>query len=222
MLFPGSRCLGARTREIDLGDFFRRQAPTLDMTRVKQQDELLAMASEGGRTCTYGSFLEDRTHLWAGLYPTPPKSKLVHLGVDINNVVVGQPVASLTDGTIFHVLEDYSARTGWGGRVVVRSPTDKGPIFLMYAHLGRSLPPVGTPVERGQIIGSIGDPRVNGGWFPHLHLQIMSEKYIRNYEANLDEIDGYATSPASFTPTKIRSMLKRDGLIDPLEFVAAL
>lgn len=32
----------------------------------------------------------------------------------------------------------------------------------------------GGQVERGQVVGSVGDPTQNGGWFPHLHLQAMT------------------------------------------------
>lgn len=224
MLFPGSACRD--TAEINLDAFLQSHRDRLDMRVPADQTALLEVASEGGARCTYGSYLEDRTRLWAGLYPmNGANNRLVHLGVDINNVRVGQAVASLTDGVVFHVLNDVSDRTGWGGRVLVRSTSGRAPkgfVYLMYAHLDHRLPAVGSPIRRGDILGYVGGPTVNGGWFPHLHLQIMSDKYLRSYAHNLNDIDGYAVSPASLSHPKIKAALKRDGLIDPLVFVSHL
>lgn len=219
-LFPGTSCLVAKP--VDLDAFYQSNGSSLNMNKTQDQNQLLALASAQGKFCTYGGYLEDRTNLWSGVYPLEQKTRLIHLGADINNVVVGQPVASLTDGVVFHILNDLSPKTGWGGRVLIRhQATPKQAIYLMYAHLDGRLPKVSTPVKRGQIIGYIGAPTINGGWFPHLHLQIMNEKYIKNYFANLDLIDGYAVAPASKSTASIQAQLKKDGLIDPIEFLAS-
>src|SRR5438874_9729669 len=51
-----------------------------------------------------------------------------------------------------------------------------------YTTLFRSLDPasfaqlrVGQRVERGQPIAALGSPEHNGGWTPHLHLQILCD-----------------------------------------------
>jgi murein DD-endopeptidase MepM/ murein hydrolase activator NlpD len=220
-LFPGSSCNS--TRLVDLDAFYQSNGAGLDMNKTHDQNQLLSLASGKGKFCTYGGYLEDRTNLWAGVYPLEQKTRLIHLGADINNVVVGQPIASLTDGVVFHILNDLSPKTGWGGRVLVRyQASPKQAIYLMYAHLDGRLPKVGTVVKCGQVIGYIGEPTINGGWFPHLHLQVMNEKYIKNYMTNLDLIDGYAISPASKSANSIHAQLQKDGLIDPIEFIASL
>jgi hypothetical protein len=218
-LFPGSNC--RLVTPMNLDEYFRQLKTPLDMRSIEDQNTLLYWASMEGKECTYGGFLEDRTQLWSGLYPPlKKKSQLVHLGADINNLAPGQPVASLTDGIVFHTLLDNSFRIGWGGRVIIQSlvPESKQPIYIMYAHLSDKLPQVGAPIAKGQIIGFIGDPQQNGGWFPHLHLQVMTHKYIHKYAKDLNSIDGYAIAPASLKPDKVRKNLEKSGLLDPIQF----
>jgi len=222
-LFPGSDC--SQVREINLANFFKSHQldEKWDMTSAASQSKLLELAQSKNNACTYGGFLEDRTQLWKGVYPSDAKTKVVHLGVDINNVLVNQPVASLTNGLVVHVIKDHSAQRGWGGAVVCLTDMKKGKnaIYILYAHLSDALPTVGTKVKPGTIIGFIGAPALNGGWFPHLHLQIMTAKFLKPYD-DLSKIDGYQVWPVKDSHTTMKQLLKSDGLIDPLEFVKTL
>jgi murein DD-endopeptidase MepM/ murein hydrolase activator NlpD len=220
MLFPGHGC--KVINELSLADLFVNETKSnLKMVLPEHQLELMRIASLGGKRCTFGGFLENRTHLWNGLYTVGKKEQLVHLGLDINHLPVGQKVASLTDGRIIHILKDFSSQTGWGGRVLIQT-FSKPPLYIMYAHLSENLPSVGTLVSAGSVIGFIGDPKINGGWFPHLHLQVMTEKYMKSYMKNLDHIDGYARVPLSLSPAQIQNILEKQGLINPIMLVANL
>ena len=137
---------------------------------------------------TYGGFGEDRTELWKNFgYPVPT----IHLGIDFNNLESGQAVGSLSDGTVVDVWYHDSVFDGWGGRVVIEG-TDG--LFYMYGHLwhkdGAGLPSIGDKIRRGQVIGVIGSESENGGWFQHLHLQIMTNEYIKK-DVDWRKIDGY-------------------------------
>jgi len=68
---------------------------------------------------------------------------------------------------------------------------------------------VGDTVKKGTILGYIEKPERNGGWFSHLHLQIMHEEYVKRFPT-FREIDGY-----QFTG-KIGDI---PGLIDPMSIV---
>lgn len=233
MLFPGSRCLSAQNSQLDLDAFFRAQTASetasqkdakWNMTDTAAQTALLNVASAQGTRCTYGGFLENRTQLWSSIYVTDPaKFKVIHLGIDINNVAIGQPVASLTDGQVFHVIRDHATQRGWGGGVVVKTNIKQSNqfVYILYAHLSDKLPPVGSTVKRGTILGFIGDPKLNGGWFPHLHLQVMKQKFLSRYD-NLSHVDGYQLWPVSDFPDFISKELAKQGLIDPIAFVALL
>lgn len=156
------------------------------MKALENQQDLLNQLSVNGRFRTFGGFGEDRSLLWQN-FETHGKP-MIHLGVDFNNLPAGEPVHSPTPGQVIHVLRDSSSFNGWGGRVMVRS----GDLVFLYGHLDpKMLPEVGRRIGVRERIGVIADDRKNGGWFPHLHLQIMTIEYVQSF-SNRDEIDGYA------------------------------
>lgn len=151
---------------------------------LKAQETVLQLAQAGSASVyTYGGFGEDRDALWFGL-----RAPAIHLGVDFNNLTPGLSVHSLTSGKVVHVLRDTDKVNGWGGRVIVQHD-DR---YVLYGHLDcTSLPAVDTIVKEGSIIGKLGASSVNGGWFCHLHLQYMNDKYVKRFEHNMNAIDGY-------------------------------
>lgn len=152
--------------------------PLLDPWRcgswvMAMEDRIPAFASYGG----YG---EDRSHLWRGHYMIP--SKPIHLGLDIT-VPMGREIHSATDGRIVDSWADSDRDGGWGGRTVVEFAPGK---HLIYAHMNpATLRPKGMALIRGSVIGEIGHPAVNGGWFPHLHVQRV--------DGDWRDVDGYGT-----------------------------
>src|SRR5204863_2418348 len=78
---------------------------------------------------------------------------------------------------VVHALARNDAEQDYGPVVVLRHEIDDGtPFFTLYGHLGLdvlSSAKVGQSVARGERIATIGDSQVNGGWPPHLHLQLM-------------------------------------------------
>lgn len=170
-----------------------------------------------------------RIVLWKNVYDLKENDSmgLYHLGTDINNLPVGTAVASLTDGVVIDTIIDPGLVRGWGGRVIVQSTAkaDDQRIYLLYAHLAhQGLAKPGTPVKAGNIIGYIGAPTENGGWFPHLHLQIMSQKFMKPYitKTGLKPIDAYGRAPKTWPEEKIRNLWAKAGLIDPILFISTL
>lgn len=103
--------------------------------------------------------------------------RVVHLGVDLfaePGMMVHAPIA----GTVHDVGESTSA-LGYGPTVVLRHQTDEGVLFYtLYGHLDRealTLCTRGRPVSPGAQLGRIGTPDVNGGWTPHLHVQVIAD-----------------------------------------------
>jgi murein DD-endopeptidase MepM/ murein hydrolase activator NlpD len=200
-LFPG---LGGEWHKVDLAAEYAKR-PDLDMWSIPDQLRLLDSLVPGAGHYTYGGFGEDRTKLWNNFgYPVPT----LHLGVDFNNLPPGQPVASLSDGVVVDMWEHEAKFDGWGGRVVVRDPQG---VHYMYGHLQpSSLPHPESIVGKGQIVGLIGGPTENGGWFPHLHLQIMTEEFIQAQPSrNWRLIDGYLPVMSA-------------GLLDPMKVLESL
>ncbi|MBJ63229.1 MAG: peptidase M23 [Euryarchaeota archaeon] len=100
----------------------------------------------------------------------------LHVGIDIG-APVGEPVHAFSPGVVFSMginPEDGS----YGPTIIIQHEINGKPIWALYGHLSmESLEMVeqGMAVEEGQIIGTVGDKAVNGGWPPHLHFQLSWE-----------------------------------------------
>jgi len=103
--------------------------------------------------------------------------RTIHIGLDLF-AVAGTPVFAPLDGVV--IAADYQpAPLDYGGVIVLRHTTDDGtPFFTLYGHLSApsfSMLRVGDKVARGMQIATLGVPAENGGWTPHLHLQIVTD-----------------------------------------------
>lgn len=113
-------------------------------------------------------------------YPTstdadPLDPRNVHLGVDLfvePGMIVHAPIA----GVVHDAGESRSA-LGYGPTVVLGHQTADGTRFYtLYGHLDREALSHCTPgrsVAPGARLGRVGTPEVNGGWTPHLHVQVI-------------------------------------------------
>lgn len=147
----------------------------------------------------------------------------------------GQPVYAIASGKIIHFShypdinsDPYDDEGNWGGVVMIQHhlppwfndiPNDSNGqkyVVSMYAHLGNDPNQQyyrefadGEYVRRGQLIGYIGSRNENGGWSPHLHLEIrtpLAEQNSGNQCNNPECLGpGYSTNAS--------------GWIDPSEFI---
>jgi 4-aminobutyrate aminotransferase-like enzyme len=103
--------------------------------------------------------------------------RTIHLGMDVF-ADAGTPVFAPLAGTV-HAFADNRAALDYGPVIILRHTTDDGTeFFTLYGHLSReSLGglTVGKTIERGERFAAFGDASVNGGWTPHLHLQIFTD-----------------------------------------------
>lgn len=99
-----------------------------------------------------------------------------HLGIDIF-APTGTAIHAPLDGTVESVT--YNADPlDYGHTLILRHETAEGhPFFTLYGHLGGSLPGLcqpGQAIRAGNLIAHLGDWHENGGWAPHLHLQVVT------------------------------------------------
>jgi 4-aminobutyrate aminotransferase-like enzyme len=137
-----------------------------------------------------GAYLEDRSVYAGDLFTTDdvgpdgaPERRSVHLGVDLF-VPAGTAVHAPLDGVV-EALADNREPLDYGPVVVLRhevpaSAGVAGPVefFTLYGHLSRSSLPiltVGQRVRAGDVLATVGVREENGGWAPHLHLQLLTD-----------------------------------------------
>lgn len=142
---------------------------------------------------TFGGYLEKRGKLWNGFENS---KEMIHLGIDINNLTPGMDIAAPCGLTVVHVYVDSSEFNGWGTRIIFKM--DKPYLAADYLLLGHlAIPqreiPVGHHFNEGEIVGRIGNYNDNGGWFIHLHVQLIKADMWNLYKARneLEKIDGY-------------------------------
>ena len=104
-----------------------------------------------------------------------PEWRTMHLGTDYW-LTSGSEVVSTWDGEVL-TIQNNDNPCDYGPTIILKHKTEEGlEFYSLYGHLSLdSLTHciVGQNVKAGQVIGWIGGEKVNGGWPPHLHFQLM-------------------------------------------------
>ena len=108
-----------------------------------------------------------------------PEWRSQHLGQDIF-IAAGTPLHAPLPGKVLSVV-DNALPFDYGPTVILEHRAgENGPAFwTLYGHLSRetlAMVRQGQAIAAGQQIGFIGDHTVNGGWAPHLHFQIITDR----------------------------------------------
>lgn len=111
-----------------------------------------------------------------------PEWRTVHVGIDVG-AAPGTAIHAPLDGTI-HSLRDNDAPGDYGPTVVLEHPASNDhPMFwTLYGHLSReSLMrlAVGQHLGAGDQFARLGDVSENGGWWPHVHVQVICDLFGR-------------------------------------------
>ncbi|MBP9669448.1 MAG: peptidoglycan DD-metalloendopeptidase family protein [Candidatus Pacebacteria bacterium] len=150
-----------------------------------------------GLKWSHGGWMEDRSVLRRGSY-LDEKELYLHLGIDLN-VNPRTMVYSTVQGTVVYVGDDSHTfgTGGWGNHCILYIENLR--MALLYAHLGHiGKQLVGMEVAPGTPLSTVGETHENGGWRPHLHMQLvrMPPECVhwttKSWERFSEEIDGYA------------------------------
>jgi 4-aminobutyrate aminotransferase-like enzyme/Ser/Thr protein kinase RdoA (MazF antagonist) len=140
-----------------------------------------AAMRDAGVNVAIGRYDEPRllysSPLFAGTEGPLDERRTIHLGLDIF-ADAGTPVFAPLRGVV-HAFAYNPAALDYGGVIILRHETDDGtPFFSLYGHLSRaslSNMKTGQAVDRGAQLATLGAPDENGGWTPHLHLQLFTD-----------------------------------------------
>ncbi len=123
-----------------------------------------------------GRYAEDRAVYTTAAFADGDERRTVHLGVDLF-VPPGTAVHAPLPGVV-RAAVDNADLLDFGPVVVLEHATPDGvPFFTLLGHLSReglALVRAGEKVEAGQVVGRVGDRGENGGWPPHVHLQLLT------------------------------------------------
>ncbi len=140
--------------------------------------EIARRMQESGAEVGIGRYAEVRLAYRGAQYETGSQMRTVHLGIDLFQPP-GRPVFAPLDGVIRSVA-DYDAPYDYGPAVLLEHAPEDGPAFCMlYGHLSRAsirALQVGSAVRAGEKIAEIGTSDENGGWAPHVHVQIVADR----------------------------------------------
>ena len=151
-----------------------QNTPAAMATRIDQR------MAEVGADLAVGGYGEARLLYTEPAYRdgrlTDPQ-RSIHLGVDLS-LPVGTPLYAPLAGVV-HGFTHAPGRLDYGPVIVLRHQTDDGtPFYTLYGHLSpESLHglAVETPIAAGQHFASVGAPPDNGDWWPHVHLQLITD-----------------------------------------------
>jgi peptidoglycan LD-endopeptidase LytH len=125
----------------------------------------------------HGGYGEKRAIYTASEHFTnPAEIRNVHLGVDLWAEAL-TPVYAPLDG-IVHSFRYNDKTLDYGATIILQHTLENSIFYTLYGHLSlKSLEnrQKGEKILRGQNFCWLGEPHENGGWSPHLHLQLMTE-----------------------------------------------
>jgi murein DD-endopeptidase MepM/ murein hydrolase activator NlpD len=121
-----------------------------------------------------GRYGEDRVIYTQALFGG---ERTVHMGIDLGGPA-GVAVHAFDEGEV--ILAGVNAAPGDYGPTLVTAHVYAGrPLYALFGHLSAdslARSPVGRRFAAGEVLGWLGEPHENGGWPPHVHLQLAWER----------------------------------------------
>jgi peptidoglycan LD-endopeptidase LytH len=129
-----------------------------------------------GAAVAVGRYDEDRiVYRHSALFGGGAEARSVHLGLDLF-VASSTPLMAPLDGVV-HSLGDNASRGDYGPTIVLEHVVGGVCFHSLYGHLDRdSLRRWvdGDVVKAGEPFARIGTNEQNGGWPPHVHVQLIA------------------------------------------------
>lgn len=126
----------------------------------------------------FGGYLEVRNLYQRSKHFKNPDSLLeernIHLGIDIW-ADAGTDVLAVLDGEV-HSFANNMYYGDYGPTIVLKHMINDLSFYTLYGHMSiLSIPDleIEQQFKKGEVIGQLGDPGVNGDYAPHLHFQVI-------------------------------------------------
>jgi murein DD-endopeptidase MepM/ murein hydrolase activator NlpD len=134
--------------------------------------------SKNNSKVAYGGYIETRNiYKRSTVFKNNnSEERNIHIGLDLW-IKAGTNVLAALDGKI-HSFQNNTALGDYGPTIILEHTIEDCTFYTLYGHLSsKSLDDkvLGTKVTKGQIIGNLGSPPINGDYAPHLHFQIIKD-----------------------------------------------
>ena len=161
-------------------DFSSKNPKTLNYNLDNFQEfneDIFNELKNSGMKWGIGKYLEERINILKGSINIINEKRIYHLGLDIivpYNSVVFCPL----DGYV-HKLGKETQKGNYGGYLILKHKIKNQIFYSLYGHLKTPHKvQLGQKILAGQELAIIGKESDSGGWFCHLHLQIITQKAI--------------------------------------------
>jgi hypothetical protein len=124
----------------------------------------------------YGGYLEQRSmYRDTALFSKDNCPRDIHLGIDYW-AVAAHSVYCPWDSMVVSA-ENNEGEGNYGPTLILSHQLEQGTIYSLYGHLDLDVlaHKPGSRIRAGSVLGHLGSPQVNGGWLPHVHLQIITD-----------------------------------------------
>lgn len=166
----------------------------IDIQNMTDLDEYIQnRLNQDNTKIAYGGYLEKRElYNNVELFQTGQNQRNIHLGYDFWTQV-GETIIAPLDGKI-HSFANNADQGNYGPVIILEHQKRHEHFYSLYGHLSlESIKgiKIGQYINKGKIIAEVGDAKVNGGYLPHLHFQLIKniEKYTGDYPGVCHEND---------------------------------
>jgi len=127
----------------------------------------------------FGGYLEKRTIYSRSTYfkqTNTQNERNIHLGIDLW-CNAGTKVLAVLEGEI-HSFQNNTNFGDYGPTIILKHTIQNIEFYSLYGHLSLDSIAdlkVGAKVQRGEVIGYLGNSTVNGDYAPHLHFQLIKD-----------------------------------------------
>lgn len=152
-----------------------------------------AKLAAANKKIAIGGYGEERDFYWTSpLFISSAEKRTIHLGTDLWTDALC-PIYTPLDATVYGVNYN-NMPLDYGYTVVLKHSMEDNTFYTLYGHLSDieiNKLTVGQRIEQGSIFCYVGTSETNGGWAPHLHLQL-----ILDMENNIHDYPGVSTRSA--------------------------
>lgn len=141
------------------------------------QAQVMQELEQGQAQWGIARYLEERSTVLSQFPQMVKEQRFYHVGLDII-VPAGFQLFAPLEGKVFAAGID-AGQGNYGGYVILQHQVQDVTFYSFYGHLDTSaLPETGEAVTAGAPFAMIGERADSGGWFTHVHLQILTQRAV--------------------------------------------